>query len=148
MPCFHIIEDDGFVRETLEEMLEWTPYSCLAFFSGDEYLAYLDTPGYEPPVAILSDIKMPGTDGYALVQQLRQRHPDQRIVLISGHIDKARLADIEQQLCCVLEKPFHPEALEKIIDSLASCEAKAASGCAYEARCHSGINHSCPNGSQ
>jgi len=35
--------------------------------------------------AIVSDIKMPGMDGLALIQQLRERRPDTPTLLITGH---------------------------------------------------------------
>jgi two-component system, sensor histidine kinase and response regulator len=37
--------------------------------------------------SIVSDIKMPGMDGLALLAQVQERHPDTPVILITGHSD-------------------------------------------------------------
>jgi CheY-like chemotaxis protein len=39
---------------------------------------------------VLTDVTMPGMGGYELVQQLRERRPDLRVLFMSGYAEKAR----------------------------------------------------------
>jgi DNA-binding NarL/FixJ family response regulator len=48
---------------------------------GDEVLDVVATTS---PDAVLLDLKMPGTDGYALLEQLSTRHPDIPVLVVSG----------------------------------------------------------------
>jgi DNA-binding NarL/FixJ family response regulator len=48
---------------------------------GDEVL---DLVASTCPDAVLLDLKMPGADGYALLEQLRTRHPEIAVLVVSG----------------------------------------------------------------
>jgi len=43
--------------------------------------------------AIVTDIKMPGTDGLALLTEIRTRRPDTPTLMITGHGDHALTID-------------------------------------------------------
>lgn len=67
-----IAEDEKSLSDALVAILEHSHYSVDAVYNGDDALAYGATGIYE---VILLDIMMPGLDGLAVLQQLR----DQRI---------------------------------------------------------------------
>jgi two-component system sensor histidine kinase/response regulator len=52
--------------------------------SAQEALQHLDVQEYD---AIVSDIKMPGMDGFALLAHVQARHPDTPVILITGQSD-------------------------------------------------------------
>ena len=65
---------------------------------------------------------MPGMDGYAVLDQLLQRHPKVPVLLMSGSpdLDRARAAGAS----AVLEKSYHPaEVLEEVPRLLSGTEA-------------------------
>jgi signal transduction histidine kinase/ActR/RegA family two-component response regulator len=65
-----LIDDERDTRELLTELLEQCGCTIHAASSADEGLAILDEVS---PQVILSDIGMPGTDGYAFIEKVRAR---------------------------------------------------------------------------
>ena len=70
---------------------------------------------------VLTDITMPQLDGIALVRHLREKHPQLRVMMMSGYPDAATQASLGQALdTMILAKPFTLErlleAVRKILD--------------------------------
>ena len=58
--------------------------------SGEEALDEL-ADGIEPPlIVILSDINMPGTDGLALLHEIKTRRPDLPVIMVTAYGDDER----------------------------------------------------------
>jgi len=143
---FHVIDDEPMIRDLLEAFVSAAGYRAVCFESGEQYLQYLDSSKFEKPIAILSDVTMPGIHGYNLALEIRQKHPFQKIVLITGNASDERHQRAAQQLCYTLDKPFHPEKLVSMIEMLAACENAHETGdkTEYHQRCEFGIEHDCP----
>jgi two-component system nitrogen regulation response regulator NtrX len=77
-----IVDDDESVRKVLVRILSSEGYTVEE--SGDAFQA-LDTLDLRPPDAVLLDIKMPGMDGMALLDNLRQRGLETPVVILTGH---------------------------------------------------------------
>ncbi len=75
-----VVEDDPDSREAIALALELHGGHVRAAGSVDEALALLD----DPLDAVLSDLSMPGKDGYALLERLRARGVDAPVVAVSG----------------------------------------------------------------
>ncbi|MDQ6968643.1 MAG: response regulator [Mariprofundaceae bacterium] len=118
---FHVIEDKAMLRELTESIL--TDHGCdvLCFESGDQYLEYLKSPEFISPIAVLSDLTMPGINGYDLAIAIRKIHPYQKIILITGNADAYLHPEAVQQICYTLDKPYKPEKLISIVDSVTAC---------------------------
>jgi len=118
---FHVIDDEAMLRNLTEAIL--TDYGCgiLCFESGEQYLEYLKSPEFINPIAVLSDVTMPGIDGYDLALKIRKLHPFQKIILITGNPDPEHHKEASQQICYTLNKPYNPEKLISIIDSITAC---------------------------
>ncbi|MDP9120071.1 MAG: response regulator, partial [Acidobacteriota bacterium] len=69
-----LVDDEPDAREVLSELLEGSGVAVTAAASMEEALQQLDR--WHPDV-LLSDIAMPGGDGYALIRQVRERPPEQ-----------------------------------------------------------------------
>ena len=67
-----IVDDDSSIRWVLERALTGAGLTCATFDNGNQALHALAT---QTPDVLLSDIRMPGMDGLALLQQIKQRHP-------------------------------------------------------------------------
>lgn len=79
-----VVEDDPFIAEVLQTILEDEGYAVLLAGNGHEALATLST---AQPTVILSDILMPGMDGLELCVAL-QSHPTHHatpIILMSAN---------------------------------------------------------------
>jgi CheY-like chemotaxis protein len=83
-----LVEDEAPVRESVRRLLERNGYAVIeakdaadALLLFDQYATGIDL--------VLTDVTMPGMDGYELVRQLRQRRPDLRVLFMSGYAEKA-----------------------------------------------------------
>ncbi|WP_423185475.1 nitrogen regulation protein NR(I) [Alishewanella sp. d11] len=82
--CVWIIDDDNSIRWVLEKALSRTNIACESFASADLMLQRLE---YERPAVVVSDIRMPGTDGMALLSKLQQLSPDLPVIIMTAHSD-------------------------------------------------------------
>jgi two-component system cell cycle sensor histidine kinase/response regulator CckA len=61
---------------------------------------------------VLTDVTMPGMGGYELVQQLRERRPDLRVLFMSGYAEQARDPNEAMESGTgFVEKPFTAKLL-------------------------------------
>jgi two-component system nitrogen regulation response regulator NtrX len=81
-PTVLIVDDEAGVRSALGGVLRDEGYAVDAVESGE---ACLDRVGRTPYDVIVLDIWLPGIDGLATLQRLRERRVDALIVMISGH---------------------------------------------------------------
>lgn len=81
---FHVlvVDDDAYVREFLEAMLEPEGFKVTAAPNGPAALRVIDD---EPVDLAIVDVRMPGPlDGLEMVKQARGRHPQLKALFISG----------------------------------------------------------------
>lgn len=69
-----------------------------------------------PLDVIVSDVRMPGTDGLTLLQQLRDEHPDIVRVILSGQIGNGSVVRATSLAHACLGKPCDPTELATVID--------------------------------
>src|SRR6476469_3221687 len=81
-PTILIVDDEPGVRSSLSGVLRDEGYSVEAVSTGE---ACLDRLTRGPVDLIVLDVWMPGMDGLATLQKLRERQVDTQVVLISGH---------------------------------------------------------------
>ena len=79
-----IIDDDRSIRWVLEKALQQANIETRVFESGDTAISQLNR---DTPDAIISDIRMPGTDGLALLSNLHSTHPHIPIIIMTAHSD-------------------------------------------------------------
>ena len=78
------VDDEPIIRSLCVEALE--EYHVLLACDGLEALAVLE----ETPVdVVLSDVIMPKLDGLELLQKIKEHHPDQAVILMTGYSDKS-----------------------------------------------------------
>ncbi len=79
-----IVDDDPALLQALPEALSLR-ISGLTIETADSAVAALESIRQTDYDAILSDIKMPGMDGLALLRQIRELRPETPTLLITGH---------------------------------------------------------------
>jgi two-component system nitrogen regulation response regulator NtrX len=82
MQLILIVDDEQSIRESLSGILHDEGFSTLTAGSGEEAINMLNE---EKPDLVLLDIWMPGMDGMETLGKIREIHPDQLVVMMSGH---------------------------------------------------------------
>jgi FixJ family two-component response regulator len=105
-PVVAIVDDDPRMLESLEDLLESGGYSPRSFSSA---AALIDI-GFSGLDALITDIGMPGTDGFDLHEMTRKARPDLPVFLITG---RHELGDRERirKARGFFRKPFDAKAL-------------------------------------
>lgn len=124
-PIVLIVEDEPIVRFYESELAEGAGFLTLMASDADEALHLLErreleVRGPEGPQAVrilLTDVSMPGSmDGLELVNTVRERWPDVRIVVASSHVD-SQPGDGRSEIVYV-HKPFTPGELIAALQSV------------------------------
>ncbi len=81
-----LVDDDSMLLQALSHTiaLRTSTLEVETVGSAQEALKRLQEQEYD---AIVSDIKMPGMDGLALLAYVQDQHPDTPVLLITGHSD-------------------------------------------------------------
>src|ERR1700704_1453657 len=87
-PRVLIVDDDPALLQALPEALRLR-MSGVTVDTADSATAALDRIAASEYDAIVTDIKMPGMDGFALLAEIRTRRPDTPTLMITGHGEHA-----------------------------------------------------------
>lgn len=99
-----IVDDDRSIRWVLEKALSNSGLETQCFESADAVLAQL---GHQQPDAIISDIRMPGTDGLELLEHLKEHHSSLPAIIMTAHSDlDSAVASYSGGAFEYLPKPF------------------------------------------
>jgi len=117
-----IVDDDGGIRKSLEEILALEGCSVATAADGQEALEMIDADSFD---AVLSDVVMPRMDGYDLYHALRERHPHLPVLMMTAfHYDKDHIikrSRIEGLSGVIFKKPVDPDKLcDALVDGIAS----------------------------
>jgi len=82
MPKILIVDDEGSIRRTLREILEFEKFKVTEAANGMEALVKLKKDSFD---VVLLDIKMPKMDGMETLERIQELQPDVPVVMISGH---------------------------------------------------------------
>lgn len=108
-PVLLLAEDEAMLRLLAMEMLEEAGFQVFEAADGLEGLELLKS---HPEISLLvSDIKMPRMDGYALAEAGLALKPDLKILLMTGYSQTPPPALLKQADVQILHKPFNLERL-------------------------------------
>ncbi len=112
-----VVDDDQRILASLESLLESADYSVRLFASAE---AFLESGCLAEIACLISDIDMPGTDGFELLRAAHATRPALPIILITGHPDMlTRLTSNDPGHHRLFKKPFDGhELLTAVSDAL------------------------------
>ena len=118
-PLIHLVDDDDAVRRSLA-LLIGTVGLTVAEWPHPQ--AFLDGFDRESVGAILLDVRMPGTSGLTVLDQLLAQGVDQPVIMLTGHgtVEMCRRA-FKAGAAEFLEKPVDDE---RLIEALHECVRK------------------------
>jgi two-component system response regulator AtoC len=113
-----VVDDDQIVNEFIAETLGRVGYQVDASYSGEEGLEKIKDKPYD---ILISDIKMKGMDGIALLQKSLEVQPELTAIMITayGTVENAVKA-MKLGAYDYLLKPISPDALEVIVNRVAN----------------------------
>lgn len=109
-PLLFIVDDEPELRTFLQRLFE-IDFRILAAESGEQAMTLL---GEHSPDAIITDVRMPGTNGIDLCRRLRERlvKPNIPILMISALDEpETRMMSFEAGADDFIAKPFRPDEL-------------------------------------
>ena len=118
MPIQHvlIVDDDQLSRTFLVEAVQALGYKASAAKGGDEGFTLAQS---SHPDLVITDLRMPGTDGLALVKKLNEAMPDLPTVLCTAHgTVESAVAAMQSGARDFLLKPVSHEALGLVIQRI------------------------------
>lgn len=99
-----IADDDNSIRWVLERALTQAGIGNESFADADQLLQQIET---ELPDVIISDIRMPGTDGLELLSQINEKYPDLPVIITTAHSDlDSAVTSYQKGAFEYLPKPF------------------------------------------
>ena len=116
--CVLIVDDHPVVRQGLRVLLEVQDGIEVAGEAGDGATALALAAEREPDV-ILLDLKLPGMDGIAVLGELKARHDQSRVLVLTSVTDHASAAAaMRAGAAGVLYKDVDPDALVRAVRSV------------------------------
>lgn len=111
----YIADDEQNIRNLIYSFLISEGFDVTAFSNGDELLAtFMD----KPSDMVILDVMMPGTDGFSLCTQIRQRSNVLIIIVSARDSEIDRITGITLGSDDYLTKPFSPMELVARVKSL------------------------------
>jgi FixJ family two-component response regulator len=101
-----IVDDDRRLLESLEDLLESAGHTVRAFSSAQKLLSSNALPEID---CLITDIGMPGMDGFELQRLMSERRPDLPVILITGRHEITELPQVKHNR--FFRKPFDGQAL-------------------------------------
>ncbi|TRC93126.1 response regulator [Mesorhizobium sp. WSM4303] len=103
-PVVAIVDDDPRLLESVEDLLESAGYVARSFSSAESLLVS----GLSGLDVLITDIGMPGMDGFELRDLVKKARPDLPVFLITG---RHEIADQHQGTGRCFRKPFDAKIL-------------------------------------
>ncbi len=108
-----IVDDEALMRDSLEAALS-RQYHVDVARDGKAAIALMDGADYD---LVLSDLRMPGVSGMAVLKAARQKLPDAKVVMMTAY------GSLENHVECMKEgafiyvmKPFSPDEIDMVIE--------------------------------
>ncbi|MBE4494714.1 sigma-54-dependent Fis family transcriptional regulator [Vibrio parahaemolyticus] len=112
-PNIALIEDDDIVRQATSQWLQLAGFNVEAFSTGDAGKAAILSQDFD---AVVSDVRLPDSDGLSILESLIDHHIQAPVILITGHgdVDMA-VSALQKGAFDFIEKPFQPERLSQCV---------------------------------
>lgn len=104
-----VADDDPGIRQSTAEILSRLGYSVAEAVDGDDAWAKLADRTFD---ALVLDVRMPGRDGLAVLDDCEPTTPPPGVLLVSAYdIEQRTRLELGSRVCKVLRKPVPPGVL-------------------------------------
>ncbi|HEX8150298.1 MAG TPA: sigma-54 dependent transcriptional regulator [Pyrinomonadaceae bacterium] len=110
-----IVDDEPVIAESLSELLEGWGYETAV--ASDGLLGLAKVEEFRPSV-VVSDVYMPNLDGFGLLREMRELHPETAVILLTGQgtVEMALRAIQDEGAFHYLEKPIDFAKLRLVVE--------------------------------
>jgi len=120
-----VLEDEARVRKLVCEVLAGRGYRVLEAVRGEEAIRMAAEHRGRIHL-LLTDVVMPEMSGPQVLEQIRARHPNMKVLFMSGYTDEAMMHHgILDSGAPFLQKPFLPDALARKVREVLAPSASA-----------------------
>ena len=120
-----VVDDDAIMRDLMADWLEGAGYAVRKVADCRDAAGACPE---GPPALVVSDMWMPGPCGVEAIRTLRQRHPELRLIAVSGHFGSGQGCSAQEALAAgasrALAKPVKRAELLKAVAELIGTAAK------------------------
>ncbi len=116
-PKLLIVDDEDQIRELMEARFKRHGYNVLSANSGERAIAVTKE---SSPNIILLDKRMPGIDGIATLEAIRQFNLDVKVIMISGDEADSEMESVIKKLniAAYIHKPIIATELDALIEKI------------------------------
>jgi len=114
-PCRVLVVDDNESAAALvQEVLELAGFEVESVSRGEDAIRVVRGP--TPPRVVISDISLPGVDGFDVAREVKARCPETAVLALTGRVLGADLRRLEQSsFDAHIAKPFDIDALVEVV---------------------------------
>jgi len=113
-----IVDDENTVRQLLKRALLLSRHEVVEASDGKDALAKFITEK-KPFDLIITDMMMPGTDGFSLVEEIASLDPHAKVIIMSGWFSEEELNTTKNEVSnCIrgiLQKPCSMEEIQTVL---------------------------------
>jgi PAS domain S-box-containing protein len=113
-----VVDDEQPIRALLADLLRARGHKVLMAEDGIAGLRAVEGARFD---MVITDISMPGLDGWAVVSEVRRRWPDTKLVIVTGYgglVDQVFLGGDADLVDALISKPFNLAEIDSTINSL------------------------------
>lgn len=120
-----VVDDERFVQDLLRKVLGRRGHEVDIASNGVEALDRLRDERYD---LVLTDVVMPEMDGFELLREVKSRHPDVKVIVLTGFARRQSISDfLLYGADDYLSKPFQVPELLTSVERITGCGDAAAS---------------------
>jgi len=116
-----VIDDDVAICRSIKRILEADGYKVATAETGEKGLKMVDQSSYD---LLLLDLRLGGIDGLEVLKQVKEKNPDQLVIMITGFANVASAVEaMKRGAYDYIQKPFSTDelklAMQKAVETVA-----------------------------
>lgn len=114
-PSILVVDDELLIRDLLYDFFSDQGWQIAVAESGEKALSIIHQKKVN---LVLTDLKMPNMDGFALTAKMREDFPDIPVVIMTGYPSvESAVTALRRKIADYVTKPFNINDLLKIVES-------------------------------
>ena len=110
-----VIDDEVAVNNNIRKILAKNDYHVDQAVTKDEALDKIQARHYK---LVLLDLKIPGVRGLELLKAVRDKHPETKVIIITGYASiETAVESAREGACDYLPKPFTPDEIRTVTEN-------------------------------